>query len=168
MKNVRWFPRPVAWVSALLLFAFSTGFGAALAIVLPLLFELARLSPRLAWLGILCAWLSPIALVGSAHRVGHAVLDALDDQPPDGHEQSAGRSVWAGVFAWLVLTLTSITTVLVMLVVNPPPPPEPESFALLAERFAAAAPSLSLRGVVWIVVAAALYHAERGARRRAP
>jgi hypothetical protein len=164
MKLRSWVPEPVAWLCAVLLFAFSSGWSFAVAIVLPALFELMRYSPRLAWLGIFSLWIGPIAAVTMIHRVGHAALDVADRRSGKG-ESTALQSLWAGVYAWLVLFLTSVTTVLLMLVVDPPPPPRPDGLlATVAGAFAA--PSLGARSALWILIAACLYHVERSARAR--
>ena len=59
VKLPRWIPQPVSWATAVALFFFAAGVSLAMAFVIPLLFELMRHSPRLAWLGILAVWLAP-------------------------------------------------------------------------------------------------------------
>jgi hypothetical protein len=126
-----------------------------------MLIELMRVSPRLAVLGGLAAWLSPIPLVAVGHRVVSAFLGRADPSAKD----AGAMSAWAGLFAWLVLWLSSSVVVFVLLLINPPRP-EPEQLVSAFAGMSGGAAILSVQTAVWIVVAAFLYEAERRMKKR--
>ena len=148
---------------------FSTGFAFVLALAMPFLVEALRYSPRLGFLGALGMWLAPVPCIALVHRSLHGVLDLGDRKASLPGKDGPLESIWAGVYSWLVLVFTMVTTSLVMLVLNPPPPPEPESLLFGMARSFTTAPSLtmpSVRMVVWIVIAAGLFHLESVVRQR--
>ncbi len=163
MKLPAWFPHPIAWLSALLLRAFIFGFSMALAIVLPILFELAKDSPRLAWLGILGLWLSPIALIAIAHHLLHATIDLGDRTKFTRGVLPSAQSWFAGMFAWAGSLLVSVTTSLVLLVIDPPPI-EPDAFLARTMTMNATA-NVGVGTIVWLVLAASMFHLERAIRK---
>jgi hypothetical protein len=159
MKLPRWLPHPASWASAVALFIFAIGVSAAMAVVMPLLFELMRHSLRLAWLGILCVWLAPIPAAGAVHRVAHGVLDLADTR----HGITPASSLWAGFVAWAAIILVSMTASFVMLVIDPPPIDEPDALLGLVTAVTHWSSGLVRMGV-WIVLAAYVYELERRQR----
>ena len=60
MYNIPLFPRPVSWLSAGLLYVFLGLWMTFVAAVLPRIYEHFETSPRLAALGFLAVWTSPV------------------------------------------------------------------------------------------------------------
>lgn len=163
MKLPSWVPHPTAWATAVALFFFAGGVSLAMAVLLPIPFELMRHSPRLAWLGILLVWFSPIPLAAGIHHGVHAVLD-LGDLPKTARGSWPGvESLWAGFVAWATILFVTLATSLVMLVIDPPPV-DPDAMRTLAMEMTRGFSGLA-RTVVWIVLAAYVYELERAARR---
>jgi hypothetical protein len=165
MKLPAWFPHPAAWLSAVVLLGFSRALLVAVGVVLPLLMEVARYSPRLAALGGLALWLSPVAFVASGHRVVTTVLDVRDAAAKKSAPAARVLSWWAGLYSWLVLALATSVTMFLVVAINPPPP-EPDGLMRMLASDLAAATSLGVQTALWLFVAAALYHFERAARTR--
>lgn len=157
-------PRPAAWASAVALFIYAAGVSVAMAFIMPILAGLLRHAPRLAWLGMLAAWLSPIAGVAAIHAAADRVL--LRGQAGSSTRRSplgGATSWWVGVVAWTTIILVTMTIAFVMLVVDPPPVAPREAIWNLA---AAAKKGISglARSALWIVLAAYVYELERSAR----
>src|SRR5215831_6620417 len=144
MPVPKWLPRPTAWASAGALLVFATGVKIAFSLVMPILIVLLRRSPRLAWLGMLVAWLSPIAAAAALHNLVGRTLGPT--------EPARASSWWAGFLAWAVIIVVTIATGLVGLVVAPPPPTPPDAFATLAA--VARAGSGGGLTILWLVLAA--------------
>jgi hypothetical protein len=162
VKTPRWFPHPAAWASAVALFLFAGAVTTALAFVMPILMELMQRSPRLGWMGMLAAWVSPIWGAAAVHRVSHGILSIADKgktSPSGGWE-----SLWAGFVAWVAIIFVTFTTSLVMLVLHPPPV-DPDALWNLAGEVMRGA-SGGLRAGVWIVIAAYVYQLERASQNR--
>jgi hypothetical protein len=153
-------PHPIAWASAGALFVFAMSVSAAMAVVLPPLFDLMARSPRLAWVGILFTWLAPIAVAAFAHRAVHFGLDVADAKP---RAHSSAGSVWAGFVAWATILFVSLTTSLVMLVLDPPPVDRSILTKLVSEVSPLAGQAM-VRTIAWVVLAAYVYELERRAR----
>jgi hypothetical protein len=165
MKLPAWFPHPLAWLSAGLLLLFSLGWSAATAVAIQLLVDLARHSPRLAMLGLLGLWVSPVVLVAIAHRALHGVIDAMDTERLTRSGATKLESWWAGLFAWLVMFFTTTVATLILLALDPPPPPEPEALVRAVIAGIQRGAPASLHAAIWVAVAAGLYHFERLVRR---
>lgn len=175
MKNVPLFPRPVSWLSAVLLYVFLGLWMTFIATVLPRLFELFETSPRLAALGYLSLWISPIPFVAVGHHLVHAFLDRADR----GTKVAGGLlpglgSLWAGAFAWFVIMFASSVVLLFLLVLFPPPPADGlsalGSLTTLLGTFAWPFDDRARAGIhtlAWVVVAAQLYDLERAMKERA-
>jgi len=165
VKLPSWVPHPTAWATAVALFFFAGGVSLAMALLLPLLLELMRLSPRLAWLGILLVWFAPIPLAAGIHHAVHAVLD-LGDIPKNARGAWPGvESLWAGFVAWATILFVTLAASLVMLVLDPPPV-DPDVMRTLAAEMTRGFSGV-VRTVVWIVLAAYVYELERAARKSA-
>jgi hypothetical protein len=170
MKNIPLFPRRFSWLSAVLLYVFLGAWTTFVAMVLPRLYALLEESPRLAFFGFLTLWLSPIAFVAVGHHVVHAFLDRADSGTKVARGALPGLgSLWAGVYAWLVIVLASSGVALFMLVLFPPPPPDQLSTQLMT-MFAWPFDGRGRAGIhtlTWVVVAAQLYDLERAIKERA-
>lgn len=167
MYQLPLFPRPVSWLSAGLLYVFLGLWMAFVAMVVPRLYELFETSPRMAALGFLGVWISPVAFVALAHHVIHAFLDRADvggTKTPRGILPGLG-SLWAGVYAWLVIMFASSVVLLVMLVLFPPPPAD-QLMTMFAWPFDGRARA-GLHTFAWVLVAAQLYDLEQAVKERA-
>jgi hypothetical protein len=151
-------PGPAAWISAVVLFLFSTFVFAGVAIVLPTYFEWAKHWPRLGALGGLVLALSPGIGLVIAHHAAKGILDRAEKvSEPRGILPSA-ESLWAGLYGWCVVVFSFCVSTFVMLAVFPPE----DSEGLFAVLRAQADPRLmlSFRSIVWLVTAAFAYEAE--------
>lgn len=162
MKVPAWFPTVTAWASAVALLVFSRAFLVAAGIILPLLMEVARVSPRMAAVGGLALWLSPIVLVALGHRVVSGVLDVRDGAAA---RKRAPRLLhgWAGLYGWLVIFFATSVTLFLGVVIDPPPV-EPEGLLGALGWAVGTGATLGARTVVWVLVAAILYRFEQRAR----
>ena len=169
MKKIPLFPRPVSWLSAVLLYVFLSGWLTFVSVALPRLVEIGDEQPRLAILGYLGLWVSPIPFVAVLHHVVHMFLDRGDRGAV-----KKGRGLlpdltswWAGLYAWLVIFFASSVVFFLLLALNPP-----ESGGMLLtlqHAFAwpfAGAPA-GLHTVAWVIVAAQLYDLEHAVQQRA-
>jgi hypothetical protein len=153
-------PQPVAWASAGALFVFAMAVSAAMAVVLPPLFDLMERSPRLAWLGVLLTWLAPIAVAATFHRAVHFGIDVADSKP---RAHTSAGSFWAGFVAWATILFVSLTTSLFMLMLDPPPVDRSILTKLVSEVSPLAGQAM-VRTIAWVVLAAYVYELERRAR----
>jgi hypothetical protein len=161
VKRPSWVPHPVAWASAVALFFFWWAVTIGMAFALPLLFELMRHSPRLAWLGILLVWIAPIGASAAIHHAASSVLDLGDGRRVERGSWPRVASLWAGFVAWTTILFVTTATSLVMLVLDPPPV-EPDALHALAFEMTRGFSGV-VRSVVWIVLAAYVYQLERAA-----
>jgi hypothetical protein len=118
-------------------------------------------------MGGLGLWLSPVALVATGHRVVTSVLDVGDPAKKTRARVPRILSWWAGLYAWLVLFLATSTSALLMLIIHPPPPDDSAlGLAGMVANGLGAGTSFGVHTVLWVLVAASLYHFERVARLR--
>ena len=165
MYNIPLFPRPVSWLSAGLLYVFLGLWMTFVATVVPHIYEHFESSPRLAALGFLAVWTSPIVFVGLLHHVIHAFLDRADRGTKANRGLLPGLgSLWAGAFAWFVIMFTSSVVVLLMLMLYPPPPAD-QLLTMFAWPFDGRARA-GIHTLAWVVVAAQLYDLDRAVRER--
>ena len=166
MSFPKWIPRWASWASAFALFLFSWAVSFAMAVVLPLLFELMPHSPRLAWLGVLLVWIAPMAVAGAGHRAMHGALDRADIGGVTRGKVSGLTSLWLGFVAWAAIIVVSSTTGLIMLVLDPPPvdPDAREAIEHLLVGVTSVGAG-TLRCIVWIVLAAYVWELERAVQR---
>lgn len=170
MKSIPLFPRPVSWLSAVLLYLFLGVWTTFVALTARHLYELMEESPRLAFLGFLGLWTSPVAFIAAAHHVIHAFLDRADSGTTVARGVMPGvGSLWSGIYGWFVIMFASSVVALSMLVLFPPPPPD-ELSARLMTMFAwpfDGRARAGLHTVGWVVLAAQLYDLERAIKERA-
>jgi hypothetical protein len=153
-------PGPASWLSAVVLFVFTTLVFAGVGVVLPAFLEFAQRWPRLGALGGLGLVLSPGLALTLAHHAAKGVLDRAEKKPaPSSGLLPTAASVWAGLFGWCVVVFSLCVSTFVSIALFPRPP-EPD--ALLAWLSAQADPSLlfSVRTAVWVVAAACAYEVE--------
>lgn len=177
MKKIPLFPRPVSWLSAVLLYVFLSAWLTFVSVVLPRLVEIGDEQPRLAILGYLGVWVSPIPLVAVLHHVVHTFLDRADRGVKKGRGVLPDlTSWWAGVYAWLVIFFASSVVFFLLLALNPPERDgmlltllstvQPPSL-LLAFAWPFAGAPAGLHTVAWVIVAAQLYDLEHAVKQRA-
>ncbi len=157
-------PRPVALASGLALFVFAAGVQTAFALAMPLLIALMRVWPRLAWLGVLLLWLSPIAAAAAIHDVVGRLIGATSPASRDAWLGGAA-SWWAGFVAWAATGVVSITMVLVTVVLHPPPIRDPHDVASSLVAAATGSGAVSAHALIWILLAAYVYELELRARK---
>ena len=160
-------PSFVPLLNAGLLYGFVTAFGAASALVIPVLGEIWEKSPRLGALAFLAYIASPIGLIGIAHHLGHGFLDRFDARK---RSRAKGlvpdaESISAGFFGWFAIVFSSIASAFVLMAMFPPPPPEEGALATLVSIATDVRLRATLHTLVWVLVAAGLYAAERKGRR---
>jgi hypothetical protein len=157
MKLPRWIPNPESWLSAVALYFFGMGVTIVFGMVFPWVFDLIDRAPRLGWFALLLVWLSPIPAAAAIHAFVHGILDAAD------REKKAKRSSrFAGLFAWMAWMFTTVVASLIMLVIDPPPPDD--GALSTAVHLLQRSSTVSVFGLVWIVVAAFVYRIESSAR----
>jgi hypothetical protein len=158
-------PRPAAWACAGGLYLFAGGVGATFALAMPLLFALMRHAPRLAWLGMLLLWLSPIGIVAALHNL---VGRLIGGEAPGPRDPSLGgaTSWWAGFVAWATIIIVTMTMAFVVLVIDPPPVVDPDAVWNVAAAVTRGVTGTT-RSLIWIVLAAYVYEVELRARRTA-
>ena len=162
MKLPKWLPQPTAWANAVALYVFAAGVSIAMAFVMPILIALMRHSPRLAWLGMLIVWLSPIAVAAGIHNsVGRVIGLGEPKSTPRGGWFGGATSWWAGFVAWAAIIFVTMTTAFIMLVLDPPPV-DPGAVWNLAAAMTRGVSGI-VRSVIWIVLAAYVYELERAA-----
>ena len=162
MKLPRWIPRVEALASGLALFVFASGVRMMFALALPFLIALMRHWPRLAWLGLLTLWLSPVAVAATIHNAVGRLIGTTAPASPKAWLGGAA-SWWAGFVAWAAIIIITITMALVAVVFDPPPIVDPESVwnVVLAVTNGAGAE----RSVIWILLAAYVYELELRAHK---
>lgn len=173
MKSPWWFvPTPFALLCGALSFGLLHLYTLVLALMMPPLFQLWREWPHVAWFSILMVLASPVWGVALLHHVGHGVLDVVDLENRKLGEGVVprARSVWAGVFSWMVVLAASALATLVLLALRPPEAPEPDMLGALVR---AASPAFGLNGVfsfysaVWFALATFFYQVEATVRGEA-
>lgn len=111
-----WFPYPRSWMSAVFLSIIAGGLSTAATKIAEFGFYLARNSPRLDFLFVIVAGLSPIFFIAVAHHWLHIIMDRL---APDTQTKTATEisffpgmiSWWEGLYGWVVITLSLTITV---------------------------------------------------------
>jgi hypothetical protein len=157
-----WFPKPSSWLSAGFLTLLTGGLAASAAFAWQIALFLTRISPRLGLLFGVVTVLSPIILVAIMHHLLHLILDRFfpETQLP-GMIGNTGvlpglMSWWQGLYSWLVIIFsTMVATALI------------GSFPLslgfldnLMDVWDRARPLFRLSTLVWVLIAAYLYHFE--------
>src|SRR5260221_30325 len=152
-------PRPAAFASGVVIFFFASGIRMAFALAMPILILLMRHWPRLAWLGMLLLWLSPVAGAAAIHDIVGRLIGATAPASRDAWLGCA-TSWWAGFVAWATIIVVSVTTALVALLFDPPPIVDPDYVwnAVTSGGASAAGP------VIWILLASWVYELELRAR----
>jgi hypothetical protein len=151
-------PRPAAWASAVALYVVAIVVRAIFATIMPLLVALLQRSPRLAGLGMLVLWLSPIALAAALHDVVGRFVGLRAPVPGESWLGGA-TSWWVGFVAWATIIVVTLAMAFILLVIKKPPPVDPHGalnvIALLTGR-----QSGGLGPAIWLVLAAYVYELE--------
>jgi hypothetical protein len=148
--------------SGLALFVFASGIRMVFALAMPLLIALMRHWPRLACLGLLLLWLSPVAVAAAIHNLVGRVIGASAPASRDAWLGGAA-SWWAGFVAWAAIIVVTITMVLVAVVLEPPPIVDPECVWNVVTAVTNGGAGAA-RSVIWILLAAYVYELELRAR----
>jgi hypothetical protein len=151
-------------LSAGLLYLLLHAFNVVAMVVIPHLLELGETAPRLAalgWLGLFC---SPVAFVAIVHRVARGALDRLDASGTDEGRGARATSLWAGLFAWFAMLFASMVSAFLLLAIFPPPVDE-GMVASVVRVMQDVRIELGVHAALWVGVAALLFHVERLARR---
>lgn len=158
-------PGPASWISAVVLFVFTSFVLVGVGLVMPAFLELWRAHPRVGAFVALLLVLSPGIALTIAHHTTKGALDRIEKRPDPRGILPSVESVWAGLFGWCAFVFSSCVAMFVLLVVFPPPPGEDSlSQILLAQTNPALV--MSIRTIVFLVTAAFAYEAE--ARTRVP
>jgi hypothetical protein len=122
-----WFPKPNAWMSAILLILLVRGLAVILRIILQLGQSLAVISPKLHSLLYYGALLSPILVIAVSHHWLHVFLDRSfpSTRSP---EMTSTNSVfpglmswWEGFYGWMAIALAFIVSGIIQIIFLPSP-----------------------------------------------
>lgn len=161
-----WFPYPRSWMSAIFLSAIAGGLSTAATKIAEIGYYLAKNSPRLDFLFLVFATLSPILFIAIAHHWLNIILDRVVPDNQSARNTDIGfvpgiLSWWEGLYGWVVITLSLIVTLGVLGFLFPHFNP----FDYLSnwhklDKF------FSLQTLFWIAIAAYLYQFEYFVRQR--
>ncbi len=163
-----WFPTSNSWLSAAFLTLLTSGLAASAAFAWQIALFLARISPQFGLIFGMIAVLSPIILVAIMHHLLHLILDRFfpETQLP-GMTGNTGvlpglMSWWEGLYSWLVIVLATVLSTAII-----------GSFPLslsfldnLVNLWDRARPFFRLSTLVWVLIAAYLYHFEHLVQQR--
>ncbi|MGL5059331.1 MAG: hypothetical protein ACRC62_05050 [Microcoleus sp.] len=122
-----WFPKPNAWMSAILLILLVRGLGVILRIILEFGHSIASLSPKLQFLLYYGALLSPILAIAVVH---HWLQIFLDRSFPNTRspEITISNSIfpglmswWEGFYGWMAIALAFIVSSTISVIFLPSP-----------------------------------------------
>jgi hypothetical protein len=152
-------------ISAFMLYLFAAGFSVAAAAVVPWLLELMERWPRVGALGWAALLASPVALVALGHHWAHGAMDRFDREKKGLSVRPGSASVRAGFFAWSAMVFASVASAFLLLAIFPP---SPDEGALAALVRVATNPRImgTVHAVLWVGIAALLYHVDREAEER--
>lgn len=161
-----WFPYPRSWMSAFFLSIIAGGLSTASSKIAEFGFYLARHSPRLDFLFIVLAALSPIFFIAVAHHWLHIIIDRLtpDTQSVPNTEirYFPGMiSWWEGLYGWVVITLSLMITVGLLGFLFPY-----FNFYRFISDWHKIEKFFAPQTLFWVAVAAYLYHFEHLVRQR--
>jgi len=154
----RWMPRPAAWASAVALYVVAIVVRALFASVMPLLVALMRHSPRLAGLGMLLLWLSPIAMAAALHDVVGRFV-GLRAPAPGESRLGGATSWWVGFVAWATIIVVTLAMAFILLVIKPPPADPHAAWSTVVAALTGRQ-SGGLGPAIWLVLAAYVYELE--------
>lgn len=111
-----WFPYPRSWMSAVFLSIIAGGLSTASSKIAEVGFYLGRHSPRLDFLFVIVAVLSPIFFIAVAHHWLHIIMDRLSPDTQSIHPTEISYfpgliSWWGGLYGWVVIILSLMITV---------------------------------------------------------
>lgn len=163
-----WIPYPTSWFSAAFLTLLTGGLAASVSFVWQLALFLARISPRLGLLFGAVAILSPVILIAIMHHLLQLILDRFfpETQIPG---MIGSQSVlpglmswWEGLYSWLVIIISTLVATAILGAF-------PLSLSFLNDMmhwWDQARPLFRISTLVWVVIAAYLYHFENLVRQR--
>lgn len=114
-----WFPYPRSWMSAIFLSIIAGGLSTAATKIAEFGFYLAKNSPRLDFLFIVFASLSPIFFIAVAHHWLNIIMDRVAPDTQSTHTTEVSFfpgiiSWWEGLYGWLVIILSLMITISVL------------------------------------------------------
>jgi len=122
-----WFPYPTSWLKAFVLALFLTVLARVFSFTEFFGYWLARLvnSPAILFIFLILALLSPIVAIAVTHHIFHRVVGKFlpSIQAPELGELKGLKpglvSWWEGLFGWLVIALSTLTTLSVLILIIP-------------------------------------------------
>jgi hypothetical protein len=152
-------PRASSYLSAVFAYLLLVGWSLAAAVALPELLAMFRRSPRLAAFGCLVLWLGPMGVVAFLHHYVQVVLDGFDRKRFARGLFPGTMSLWAGVFAWVVIVVATSVTAFVMMILFPKPP-EDAVLGALAWTHDGERAQATVHMVTWMLVATQMFGLE--------
>lgn len=157
--------RASSYLSAVFAYLLLFGWTLIAAAALPELLGMFRRAPRLAALGCLSLWLGPIGVVTLLHHTMHVVLDGFDRKRIARGFLPGTMSLWAGVYAWVVVILATSVSAFVLMILFPKVP-EDAVFGALAWLHDGERAKAWVHTLVWMLVATQLYGLETRVKDR--
>lgn len=163
-----WVPHPDAWLSAICLTLLTGGLAAGAAFAWQIALFLARISPRLGLVFGVAAVLSPVIFVAIGHHLLHLILERFFPETKiPGLVRHAGIlpgliSWWKGLYSWLVIILSTLIATAILGAI-------PLSLSFMDDIlhwWDRARPLFRVSTLVWVLIAAYLYHFEGIVQRR--
>ena len=120
-----WFPKPNAWMSAILLILLVRGLAVILRIILQLGQSLTAISPKLQFLLYYGALLSPILAIAVTHHWLHVFLDRSSPSTRSPEMTSTNSifpglmSWWEGFYGWMAIALAFIVSGIIQIIFWP-------------------------------------------------
>ena len=161
-----WFPYPRSWMSAVFLSIIAGGLSTAANKIAEVGFYLSRNSPRLDFLFVVFAILSPIFFIAVAHHWLHIIMDRLAPDPQSARTIEISFfpgivSWWEGLYGWVVITLSLLLTVSILGFLFPA-----FNFIEFATDWHKIEKFFTPQTLVWVTIAAYFYQFEHLVRQR--
>ncbi len=161
-----WLPYPRSWMSAVFLSIIAGGLSTAATKIAEFGFYLAKHSPRLDFLFVIFAVLSPILFIAVAHHWLNIIMDRVAPDPQSTRPTEIGFfpgliSWWEGLYGWVVITLSIMITVGLLGFLFPT-----FNFILFISNWHKLENFFTLQTLFWVTVAAYFYHFEHLVRQR--
>ena len=161
-----WLPALRSWMSALLLLLLTGFLTYGATVVFNLGAWLGRISPNLSILVWVAALVTPIALIAIAHHILHLFLDRFfPDSKGDDRDSNPGffpglMSWWEGLYGWLVIVLSTLLTFGLIASFAVTHRDYYQTLVNLLSAWDKTRHFFSIPTLIWIVIAAYLYHFE--------
>jgi hypothetical protein len=160
----RVFPRGAAWLSAFALAVFTGLLVTTMSWFYRAAFVVWTDTPRIGALLAFVGFVSPIGVVAISNHGLHIALDKLAKRRGSRGLVPGLMSWWAGLYAWLVLVLSTVSAVSLMLVIYPSA--SFYGFANLFRLDSGLTSILSIPTILFIGIAAFMFQLERRVRAK--